>query len=117
MWQDTTNPYGASSSHSQYYAQPPSGPSQPVPLQFFAPGTVNDLNNFYLSSRSSLEGTVGPQGSISQHAVPPAGFGGNIQPVGGWWTAFGTGGFEGEPPLLEGAVGNMHAVVVRAQSV
>jgi len=32
-------------------------------------------------------------------------FGGNIQPqqVGGpWWTAFGTGGFEGEPPLLEG---------------
>jgi len=30
-----------------------------------------------------------------------SGFGGNIQPVGGWWTAFGTGGFEGEPPLLE----------------
>ncbi|KAE9411410.1 Yip1-domain-containing protein [Gymnopus androsaceus JB14] len=28
-------------------------------------------------------------------------YGGNIQPVGGWWTAFGTGGFEGEPPLLE----------------
>jgi len=21
---------------------------------------------------------------------------------GAWWTAFGTGGFEGEPPLLEG---------------
>ena len=117
MWQDTTNPYGASSSHAQYYAQPPSGPSQPVPLQFFAPGTVNDLNNFYPSSRSSLEGSVGPQGSISQHATAPAGFGGNIQPVGGWWTAFGTGGFEGEPPLLEGAVANTHAVVVRAQSV
>jgi hypothetical protein len=30
------------------------------------------------------------------------GYGGNIQTVGGWWTAFGTGGFEGEPPLLEG---------------
>ncbi|EIN11320.1 Yip1-domain-containing protein [Punctularia strigosozonata HHB-11173 SS5] len=28
-------------------------------------------------------------------------YGGNIQPVGPWWTAFGTGGFEGEPPLLE----------------
>jgi len=31
-----------------------------------------------------------------------AGFGGNIQASpGGWWSAFGTGGFEGEPPLLE----------------
>jgi len=28
-------------------------------------------------------------------------FGGNIQPAGGWLSAFGTGGFEGEPPLLE----------------
>jgi len=31
-----------------------------------------------------------------------AGFGGNIQASpGSWWSAFGTGGFEGEPPLLE----------------
>ena len=28
------------------------------------------------------------------------GVGGSIQ-SGGWWTAFGTGGFDGEPPLLE----------------
>ena len=32
-----------------------------------------------------------------------SGYTGSIQPAGGWWTAFGTGGFEGEPPLLEGA--------------
>jgi hypothetical protein len=29
-------------------------------------------------------------------------YGGNIQQVGPWWTAFGTGGLDGEPPLLEG---------------
>lgn len=31
-------------------------------------------------------------------------YGGSIQSAGGWLSAFGTGGFEGEPPLLEGAV-------------
>ena len=41
---------------------------------------------------------MGAQGSIQQGG----GYTGNLQPVGGWWTAFGTGGFEGEPPLLEG---------------
>lgn len=38
-------------------------------------------------------------------------FSGNIQPQlgrGPWWTAFGTGGFEGEPPLLEGTL--LHAL-------
>lgn len=40
------------------------------------------------------------QGSIQQGG---GSYTGNIQPAGGWWTAFGTGGFEGEPPLLEGA--------------
>jgi hypothetical protein len=45
---------------------------------------------------------MGAQGSMIQDRT--ANFGGNIQtPAGGWWTAFGTGGFEGEPPLLEGA--------------
>ena len=39
-------------------------------------------------------------------------FSGNIQPQQGgpWWTAFGTGGFEGEPPLLEGT--SLHALTV-----
>jgi hypothetical protein len=101
MWQETSNQYGASSSHAQYYAQPPPGPTQPIPLQFFAPTTSTDPSNFYPGARSSLEGNLGAQGPISQHGQPP-GYGGNIQAVGGWWTAFGTGGFEGEPPLLEG---------------
>jgi protein YIPF5/7 len=30
------------------------------------------------------------------------GYGGNIVTTGPWWTAFGPGGVEGEPPLLEG---------------
>ena len=44
---------------------------------------------------------MGAQGSMGGGVS--AGFGGNIQQVGPWWTAFGTGGLEGEPPLLEGA--------------
>ncbi|KAI0314095.1 Yip1-domain-containing protein [Amylostereum chailletii] len=88
MWQDSPNPYGPSSSQNSYYTQPQE------PLQFY------DQSSFYPGSRTSLEGNVGAQGSISQPAAGPA-FGGSIQPVGGWWTAFGTGGFEGEPPLLE----------------
>jgi protein YIPF5/7 len=91
MWQDSA-PYSASSSQNNYY-----GPgNQPnVPLQFY------DQSSFYPGSRSSLEGNVAAQGPIVQPGT--SGYTGNIQPAGGWWTAFGTGGFEGEPPLLEGA--------------
>lgn len=101
MWQDNTNPYGASSSHSQYYAQstPIQAPSPGAPLQFYSP-SVSD--SFYPGSRPSLDGNVGAQGSISQQGGTPPGYGGNMQTTGGWWTAFGTGGIEGEPPLLEG---------------
>ncbi|KAG1732207.1 Yip1-domain-containing protein [Suillus paluster] len=97
MWQDTTNQYSASSSHNPYYGQTP---QQSVPLQFYAPGP--DQGQFYPGSRSSLEGNMGGgQAPIGQGGAAPA-FGGNIQQQpGGWWTAFGTGGFEGEPPLLE----------------
>lgn len=100
MWQDNNNPYGASSSHNAYYAQSAQTVSPNPPLQFYAAGP--DQSQFYPGSRSSLEGNVGLQGSISHQGMPPA-YGGNIaQPAGPWWTAFGTGGFEGEPPLLEG---------------
>lgn len=98
MWQDNANNnmYGAGPSQGQYYAQPaqPSG----VPLQFYAPSPVG--SSFYTGSRPSLDGHVGAQGTISSQGAPA--YGGNIQ-AGGWWTAFGTGGLEGEPPLLEGA--------------
>jgi hypothetical protein len=100
MWQENNNPYGASSSHNSYYAQSPQTAPTNTPLQFYNAGS--DQSQFYPGSRSSLEGNVGAQGSVPQQGVQP-GYGGNIaQPVGGWWTAFGTGGFEGEPPLLEG---------------
>ncbi|TCD69823.1 hypothetical protein EIP91_006136 [Steccherinum ochraceum] len=94
MWQDNNN-NAAYANPSQYYPQ--AGASQPgVPLQFYAPSPVG--SSFYPGSRSSLDGNVAAQGNIQQGG---AGYGGNIQPAGGWWTAFGTGGFEGEPPLLE----------------
>jgi hypothetical protein len=100
MWQENNNPYGASSSHNPYYSQSPPSVAANTPLQFYSAGS--DQNQCYPGSRSSLEGNVGAQGSISHQGVQP-GYGGNIaQPAGGWWTAFGTGGFEGEPPLLEG---------------
>ncbi|KAF9475773.1 Yip1-domain-containing protein [Pholiota conissans] len=82
MWQQDHNPYAASSS---YYPQ-----QQPhEQLQFYA-----QSQDYYVAARTSLDSQV--QGSIQQPA-----FGGNIQSQGGWWTAFGTGGVEGEPPLLE----------------
>jgi protein YIPF5/7 len=99
MWQDNSNGYGASSSQNPYYAQPL---VPETPLQFYAPSGSPDPNTFYPGSRPSLDGhVVGAQGTISQQGVVP-GYGGNIQSAGGWWTAFGTAGFDGEPPLLEG---------------
>ncbi|KAH0827806.1 Yip1-domain-containing protein [Lanmaoa asiatica] len=95
MWQDSNNHYGASSSHSPYY---PMHAQQNVPLQFYAAGS--DQGQFYPGSRSSLEGNMGTSGSVASGGVAQA-YGGTIQQPGGWWTAFGTGGFEGEPPLLE----------------
>ncbi|KAF8482810.1 Yip1-domain-containing protein [Russula ochroleuca] len=89
MWQDSTA-YGASSSQNNYYGR---GNQPNVPLQFY------DQSSFYPGSRSSLEGNVAAQGPIVQPGT--SGYTGSIQPAGRWWTAFGTGGFEGEPPLLE----------------
>ena len=93
MWQDQTANVYSSSSSSSYYPNP--GQSQ-EPLQFYA-------GDYYTaSSRPSLDGQ---QMSGMSGGVASGGFGGNIQPqqgAGPWWTAFGTGGFEGEPPLLEG---------------
>jgi hypothetical protein len=94
MWQDN---YGSSSSQQPYYQQPQPAPA--VPLQFYQPQPGQD--GFYAGSRPSLDGSVMPQGSIS--GQPTQSYGGNIQPAGSWLSAFGTGGFEGEPPLLEGA--------------
>jgi len=88
--------YGSSSSpYQQPYAPQPSHSSSSgsgAPLQFYSAGPSND----FPGARPSLDGHVtagGVGGSTS--------FGGSIQPSAGWLSAFGTGGFEGEPPLLE----------------
>ncbi|KAF5370818.1 hypothetical protein D9758_001989 [Tetrapyrgos nigripes] len=91
MWQDSS--YASSSSQSPYYAQQ----QHQQNLQFYSPSPSD--GSLYPGSRPSLEGSMGAQGNISNGGVPA--YGGNIQSAGGWWTAFGTGGFEGEPPLLE----------------
>ncbi|TFK75374.1 Yip1-domain-containing protein [Pluteus cervinus] len=94
MWQESSIHYGSSSSQNSYYSNN-LGP-QDTPLQFYSP---DPNNGFYPGSRPSLDahtvqGNMAPQGMAS-------GYGGSIQSPGGWWTAFGTGGLEGEPPLLE----------------
>lgn len=115
MWQENNNnPYGTSSSHNSYYSQSPPSASANTHLQFYSSG---DQGQFYPGSRSSLEGNVGAQGSISQQGVQP-GFGGNIAlPTVGWWKAFGTGGFEGEPPLLEGISSSVRSTVLNSWHV
>ncbi|KAF8664365.1 hypothetical protein AX16_000737 [Volvariella volvacea WC 439] len=95
MWQDPNPHYPQHPSQNPYY--PHNIAPQDTPLQFYNPGV--DSNGFYPGSRPSLDGQGVPQGAISQQGIS-SGYGGNIQ-SGGWWTAFGTGGFEGEPPLLE----------------
>ncbi|KAG6841880.1 hypothetical protein C0991_005610 [Blastosporella zonata] len=93
MWHESSNSYASSSSSSSQNAYYPQPVHQDTQLQFY---DSSDATSFYTGSRPSLDGNVASQGSISQQA-----YGGSIQPIGGWWTAFGTGGFEGEPPLLE----------------
>ncbi|KAF8577935.1 Yip1-domain-containing protein [Ramaria rubella] len=86
--------YGSSNSpYQQPYAPKASGSG--APLQFYSAGPSND----FPGARPSLDGhvTAGMVGGGSS-------FGGSIQPSAGWWSAFGTGGFEGEPPLLEDGI-------------
>lgn len=105
MWQDIDNSYSSSSTQNAYYPQQ----NQATPLQFYSPGAADPA--FYPGSRPSLDGNMAPvaQGNIAQGGTT---YGGNIQPAGGWWTAFGTGGFEGEPPLLEGMYSCRIAIII-----
>jgi len=99
MWQDSSS-YASSSSQQPYYAAVPHA----EPLQFYggAAAPVDPNSYLYPGSRPSLDGHISSaQGNIGGSGN---GYGGNIQSQGGWWTAFGTGGLEGEPPLLEGAL-------------
>ncbi|WWC90530.1 uncharacterized protein L201_005466 [Kwoniella dendrophila CBS 6074] len=103
-------------SYSPYSASSSSTSSEP--LAFFGGSGGNGINNlgsssslsstspYYGGSRSSLEGNMGNSGFGSSSGV---GASGNMNTQNArmfmgeskWWEAFGTGGFEGEPSLME----------------
>ncbi|EJU04454.1 Yip1-domain-containing protein [Dacryopinax primogenitus] len=86
---DQQNPYGQ---QQPYYPSSSSVPNAPN-LQFYSSDSAG--YNAY-NHRPSLEGNVGSGAGVG-------GIGGQTygRIEGPWWYAFGTGGLEGEPPLLE----------------
>jgi hypothetical protein len=93
MWQDQQ-------SQGAYGGQGFYGAPQGTPLQFYSP--TPGAQDFY-AARPSLDGQLASTGQIGAGGGAGPGYAGAIQAQGPWWAAFGTGGFEGEPPLLEGA--------------
>lgn len=49
-----------------------------------------------------MGGAAYPGGSMAGGGARAGGVGGFMVREGRWWEAFGTGGFEGEPGLIEG---------------
>ena len=88
------------SGHS--YQQQPYG-SSPYPQQggeqpFFAGGSSGPSSSSYYPSSPGV-GVNGNMGSMSGSGGATVG---RMLGEGRWWEAFGTGGVEGEQPLLEG---------------
>ncbi|WVQ95112.1 hypothetical protein IAU59_002206 [Kwoniella sp. CBS 9459] len=86
----------------------PYGPSEP--LAFFggspAQASGSQAQGYYAGSRPSLEGNMGGFGGAGAGAgatgnMNMAASGRMLAGEGRWWEAFGTGGFEGEPSLME----------------
>lgn len=93
------------SSHLFQQNQYPSQPYSSEPLAFFGSASTSSTP-YYAGSCSSLEGNMGGAGPSSGYAKGNMAAGGRIGGMmageGRWWQAFGTGGFEGEPSLMEG---------------
>ncbi|KAA1127564.1 hypothetical protein PGTUg99_001961 [Puccinia graminis f. sp. tritici] len=71
-------------------------------MSMYDQGTYGSRPNAYYD-RQSLEGQrSGVTGSMLPASPYSNGIGGSIASSGGFWSAFGTGGIDGEPPLLEG---------------
>jgi hypothetical protein len=97
---------------SHLFPQQQAYPSQPYgqsePLAFFGggPSASTSTSPYYPGSRSSLEGNMaGPSTPGSNYATGSMNMNGRMGMMsseGRWWEAFGTGGFEGEPSLMEG---------------
>jgi hypothetical protein len=84
----------------QPYGQQPYPSSEP--LAFFSGGPSSSATSpYYPGARSSLEGNVGGAYGASG-SMSGARLGSMMAGEGRWWEAFGTGGFEGEPSLMEG---------------
>ena len=95
------------SSHLFQQNQYPPQPYASEPLAFFGGSSTSSATPYYAGSRSSLDGRLGSSGTSHGYAtgnITPGGqIGGMMHGEGRWWEAFGTGGFEGEPSLMEGA--------------
>jgi hypothetical protein len=86
------------------YSPAPYG--NPEPLAFFGGASSSSSTPYYPGSRPSLEGTMGG-GGYASGSMPSGRMGMGATSMGmmsegKWWEAFGTGGFEGEPSLMEG---------------
>ena len=73
------------------------------PLAFFGggAGASSSSSPYYAASRPSLEGSMGG-GGFATGNMNTGNRLGVMTGEGRWWEAFGTGGFEGEPSLMEG---------------
>lgn len=76
------------------------GAQQPD-LAFFGSSPSGGASTSYGGYGGAGEGVSGSMGSMGGAGV--SGGMGRLAGEGRWWEAFGTSGFEGEPPLLEGA--------------
>ncbi|OCF43980.1 hypothetical protein I317_02086 [Kwoniella heveanensis CBS 569] len=89
------SPYGSSSEPLAFFG---SSPAQ-------ASGSQGHTQGYYGGSRPSLEGNMGGfAGGVGGGAtgnMNMAASGRMLAGEGRWWEAFGTGGFEGEPSLME----------------
>jgi len=89
----------------QNYQSQPYGTQQSEPLAFFGGQASSSASPYYPGSRSTLEGNMGAGPSTAGAYASGnmnGGIGGMMSSEGRWWEAFGTGGFEGEPSLMEG---------------
>ncbi len=105
------------SQFQQQYAQPVSGYNYATPAvttSYSQPKNNNaaaESNNQYSFGTASAQPFIQPAKSHSSPIVSNADYGASYgasatqSAKGSWWSAFGTGGFEGEAPLLEGKAG------------
>jgi len=109
---DQQNPYGAAQPQPSYY---PTAASAAPNLQFYQsdPSASSGGYNAY-NHRPSLEGNVGSGSGVGG----VGGVGGPYGRIEGpWWYAFGTGGLEGEPPLLEELGINFSHILAKSLTV